>query len=162
MPAKITFVIVTAVAAIGSAVAAGFLAAVVGLAVKMPTATLVTITTESAAAAFGGVIALSGIAAGLFFKTSALVTAPAADKPTTPAGRDSGSRRGSGGALPGPDRSGAAADGELRAAVEAYAVVLEAPHAQWRGSVMRGRAAGGQRRKGLADRLRVRRNIYQR
>ena len=96
---------------------------------------LVTITSESAAAAFGGVIALSGIAASLFFKASAPVATEDAGKPTTPA------------AWAGPVRSGCCS--ELRAAVEAYAAVLEAPHAEWRGSVMRGRAAGGQRRKGL-------------
>jgi hypothetical protein len=151
MSAKIIFVVVAAAVAIGSAVVVGLIAAVVGLAAKMPTPALVTITTEAAAAAFGGVIALAGIGAGLFFKASAPVAHADTDKPDTAAGRDDGS--GSAAPRPGSSRSGAASDSELRAAVEAHALILKAPPAELHkrpGSAMRDCAADGQPREGLA------------
>jgi hypothetical protein len=123
MPAKIIFLFGAATAAIGSAVVAGLIAAVVSLAVKMPTAPLVTITTEAVIATFGGVIALAGIGADLFFEGPAPAVIPDAYKPTTPAGPDSES----GSVLLGfgSGRSAAASDKELRAAIEAHALVFE-------------------------------------
>jgi hypothetical protein len=111
MSARLIFIVAAAAAAIGAAVVAGLIVAVAGLSAKMPTATLITITAESAAAVFGGVIALSGIAAALFFKTPA-PTAPDTGNPAAPRAE----RNGKGGrALP---RSGAACDSELRVAVK--------------------------------------------
>jgi hypothetical protein len=65
--AKLIFFVVAATAAIGSAVLAGLIVAVVGLSARLPTATLITLIAGTAAAAFGGVIALAGMAASLFF-----------------------------------------------------------------------------------------------
>ncbi len=129
MSAKLIFVVVAATAAIGSAVLAGLIVTVVGLSARMPDETLVTLTAETAAAVFGGVIALSGIAASLFFKS------PEPAAPGNPATSLAGRRGEADNAHPtGPDRSceDAACDGELRAAMEARALVLEAARAEQR------------------------------
>jgi hypothetical protein len=60
---------------------AGLIVAVAGLSAQMPAPALVTSTAEAATAVFGGVIALSGTAATLFFNTaeaSARLLAPRA------------------------------------------------------------------------------------
>lgn len=125
MSAKLIFVVVAMAAAIGCAVLAGLIVAVVCLSARLPEATLVTVTAESAAAAFGGVIALSGIAASLFFKVSEPATP---DDPTiSPAG---GRGEADGAHNAGSDRS--REDGELRAAVEARALFLRAARAELR------------------------------
>lgn len=101
----------------------------------MPYETVATSTAETAAAVFGGVIALSGIAASLFFK------APEPSAPSNPATSLAERRREAGTAqVTGPDRScgNAASDGELRAAVEARALVLDAARAELRERASRG------------------------
>jgi hypothetical protein len=122
MSARLIFVVAAAAAAIGAAVVAGLIVAVVGLSAKMPIATLITTTAEAAVAVFGGVIALSGIAAALFFKAPAPTTQGMGNPAVSRAGRDSKD----GCALP---RSGVACDSELRAAVKARAMALEATRA---------------------------------
>jgi hypothetical protein len=122
MSARLIFVVAAAAAAIGAAVVAGLIVAVVGLSAKMPTATLITITAEAAAAIFGSVIALSGITAALFFKPPAPPAPNMGNSAASRAGRDGKGGR----ALP---RSDAACDSGLRAALKARAMVLEATHA---------------------------------
>ena len=124
MSAKLIFVVVAAAAAIGSALAAGLIAAVICLSAKMPAATLLTITAEAAAAASGGVIALSGIAAALFFKD------PASAGPD-PAGPRAPRDGGDGSTLSSADQAGlgAACDSELRAAVRARSIIVEGSQA---------------------------------
>ncbi len=125
MSAKLIFVVVALAAAVGCAVLTGLIVAVVCLSARLPEATLVTVTAESSAAAFGGVIALAGIAASLFFKISEPAT------PDDPAIPSAGERSEAAGAPDaGSDRS--RKDGELRAAVEARALFLKAARAELR------------------------------
>lgn len=148
MSAKLIFVVGAAAAAIGCAVLAGLIVAVVGLSARVPEATLVTVTAESAAAVFGGVIALSGIAASLFFKASEPTTP---DNPViSPAGR----RSDPGGAHDaGSDRS--RQDGELRAAVEARALLLKAARTELREQAGSGQPARGRRRYNPAGKAKL-------
>jgi hypothetical protein len=76
--ARFVFLAGAVVAAIVFAMLAGFIIAVAGLSAEMPTAALVTLTAETAAAVFSGVIALSGTAATLFFNTPEPGALPAA------------------------------------------------------------------------------------
>ena len=127
MSAKLIFVVVAAAAAIGSAVLAGLIVALVGLFARTPDETVVTLTADTAATVFGGVIALSGIAASLFFKAPE----PAAlDDQATSLGRQRS--KADTAYATGSDRSceNTACDGELRAAVEARALVLKAARAE--------------------------------
>jgi hypothetical protein len=120
VPAKLIFVVVAAVVAIGSAFLAGIITALAGLSAKAPTATLITLTTGSAAAAFGGVIALSGMAASILFnaperacqKPSVISTAKRrrASSSIHATGRDQ-------------VREDAVGDEDLRAALEARALI---------------------------------------
>jgi hypothetical protein len=119
--ARLIFITVAAATAIGSAVVAGLIAAIVCLAAKIPPPTLITLALESAAAVFGGVIALAGVAAALFF------TAPGPTervKPRSPRARQCGET--SKAHVVGSSWSGQSArsDRELRAAVKARALVL--------------------------------------
>jgi hypothetical protein len=75
--ARFVFLTGAIVAAIASAMLAGFIIAVAGLSAAMPTAALLTLTAETAVAVFSGVIALSGTAAALFFNTAEPGTLPA-------------------------------------------------------------------------------------
>jgi hypothetical protein len=125
--AKLIFIVAAATAAIGSAVLAGLIVAAAGLCVGMPDETLVTLTTDTAAAVFGGVIALSGIAASLFFKSP---DAAARDKPATPPAGQGGEAGSIHAARPHRSVEDAADDRELRAAVEARALALEAARAE--------------------------------
>ena len=70
MTAKVVFFIVSAVTAVGSAALAGLAVAVIGLSVRMPTATLIALASGAATATFGAVVALAGTAANLFFSTA--------------------------------------------------------------------------------------------
>ena len=125
MPARIIFIITTVAAAFGCAIAAGLITAVIGLSAKMPPADLITAAAGTAAAVFGGVIALSGIAAGLFFTTPPTDRGNLADPP---AGQPvTGSKPP---AVPGP---GTSRDQELRAAVRASTLLPGAAQAGRRG-----------------------------
>jgi hypothetical protein len=124
---RLIFVVVATVAATGSAVLAGIIVAVVGLSARMPTATLITSSAGSATAVFGGVIALAGLAASLLFN------APGPDgrkHPATSLGRQRSKADPALVAGPGRSFEYAVCDGELRAAVEARALFLEAARAE--------------------------------
>lgn len=122
MSAKLIFVVAATVVAIGSAILAGIITALVGLSAKAPTATLITLTTGSAAAAFGGVIALSGMAASVLFNAPE----PAGQKPFA----ISATKRRRAGSINNAKRDqacgDAASDEELRAALEARALIFQA------------------------------------
>jgi hypothetical protein len=75
--ARLVFLAGAAAAAIISAMLAGLIIAVAGLSAHMPTAALVTLIAEAAAAVFGSVIALSGTAATLFFDNAEVGALPA-------------------------------------------------------------------------------------
>jgi hypothetical protein len=127
--ARLIFFIMAAAAAIGSAVLAGLIVAVVGLSAQVPTATLITLIAGTAAVPFGGVIALAGMAASLFF------TAPEPAAPNDTAISLPGR---AGDACSAHDaeidqfREDVAHDGEIRAALEARALVLEAARTESR------------------------------
>jgi predicted lipid-binding transport protein (Tim44 family) len=67
MLARLIFFLAAAIATAGSAALAGLLAAVIGLALRVPAATFVTMVAGAGATACGTVIALSSMAASLFF-----------------------------------------------------------------------------------------------
>jgi hypothetical protein len=114
VPVKLVFFAGAVAAAIVSAVLAGLIVAVVGLSARMPAAALVTLIAEAAAAAFGGVIALSGMAASLFF-----CTAEPGAVPALPGHHDMAGLAHLGGL--GERRDYALGDGELRSALRACA-----------------------------------------
>jgi len=114
VPVKLIFFAGAVAAAIVSAVLVGLIVAVVGLSAQMSAAALVTLIAEAAAAVFGGVIALSGMAASLFF-----CTAEPGAVPALPGHHDMAGRAHLGGL--GECRDYALGDGELRAALRARA-----------------------------------------
>jgi hypothetical protein len=121
MPARFVFLAATAAAAISSAALAGLAAAAAGLCAGMPGETIITLTADTAAAVFGGVIALFGIAASLFFSSPETASQDNLVPPLVRRHSAVSSTRPSGmphfpGSIPG--------DSRLRAALEARALAL--------------------------------------
>lgn len=67
MSTKLIFFIVAAAVTIGSAVLAGLTVAVIGLSVKMPAASLITLIAGAATGTFAAAVTLASMAANLFF-----------------------------------------------------------------------------------------------
>jgi hypothetical protein len=83
MLARVIFFIVVAASATGSASIAGLVVGVACLSAHVPAATLITLTAATATATFGAVIALSAMAASLFFSTPK-PPSPGGPAPTPP------------------------------------------------------------------------------